>query len=200
MEICVCSDLHGRHRDIEIPEADVLCVCGDLVYAGNIIHMEDFLEWIQELPHQKKIIIAGNHDFPIEKNTNHWRKRIRNAGGIYLQDESVLIDGVNFYGSPWNLTPGWAFGDSSFKEVWDKIPNNTDVLMTHSPPYKILDQSSRGIRYGCPNLEKVVKRIKPKYHIFGHIHKSFGETTIDETTYINSSIWYDNSKPVIITI
>lgn len=110
----------------------------------------------------------------------------------YLEDSSVCIEGINFYGSP--VTPffyDWAFNcerGEKIKQYWDKIPENTDVLITHGPPFGILDKTTTGEIVGCEELAKAVNRIQPKVHIFGHIHEEYGMIAKGETTYINASL------------
>lgn len=119
---------------------------------------------------------------------------------------SVLIDsgckykGVKFWGSP--ITPrfnDWAFNRSIIKEHsskkfpyiekhWKKIPKDVDVLITHGPPIGIMDISKYGgHRCGCPHLRKYVEEIKPKYHIFGHIHEGRGVLKEGSVVFINAS-------------
>lgn len=109
----------------------------------------------------------------------------------YLEDSSVQLYGYNIYGSPFSVNfYDWAFMKEidDLLPVWQKIPDNTDILITHGPPKYILDANYEGYACGCPNLtDEVKKRIKPLYHIFGHIHEAYGQTKIDNTTYINAS-------------
>ena len=93
----------------------------------------------------------------------------------YLCDESLTLDGVKFYGSPWQPRFfDWAFNKdrgAPLKAIWDKIPLDTDVLITHGPPHGILDLTFDKIKAGCEELLLAVQRIKPKVHVFGHIHE-----------------------------
>jgi len=91
----------------------------------------------------------------------------------------VIIEGVKFYGSPWQPRFfDWAFNldrGEEIKKKWDLIPMDTDVLITHGPPYGILDLTHEGEKVGCEELMKAVLRVQPKIHIFGHIHEAYGE-------------------------
>ena len=109
----------------------------------------------------------------------------------YLQDNSMRIltpfagssasdSGIEVYGAPWQPEfCNWAFNlysSSALKEKWDLIPNSTDVLVTHGPPYMILDRTLEGNFTGCQQLrEAIEERVKPRLHIFGHIHEAYGE-------------------------
>ncbi len=109
----------------------------------------------------------------------------------YLQDSSTVIvppapnsastsPGIKVYGAPWQPAFGnWAFNllpGSELKEKWDLIPDSTDVLITHGPPRTILDVTEAGDYTGCALLREVITgRVKPRLHIFGHIHEGYGE-------------------------
>ncbi len=103
----------------------------------------------------------------------------------------MTIDGVRFYGSPWQpWFYDWAFNLERGPEIrakWDLIPEGIDVLITHGPPYGIGDLIARSDNAGCQDLLEVVEKIKPKVHVFGHIHEDYGITSNGVTTYINAS-------------
>lgn len=100
----------------------------------------------------------------------------------YLENESIEIQGIKFYGSPMMTEgPRMAFRTTDDPDkVWSAIPDDIDVLITHIPPYGILDQD-----YGCKGLIKKVKEIKPKVHCFGHIHAWNGTKKVDDIQFIN---------------
>lgn len=109
---------------------------------------------------------------------------------IYLNNRAYQIEGIKLWGSP--VTPdfeGWAFGRNrnQMKDHWKYMPKEIDILITHTPPFGILDKSSQHISLGCKELLDKVKKIKPKYHVFGHVHASYGIAKIDNTTFINAS-------------
>jgi Icc-related predicted phosphoesterase len=116
------------------------------------------------------------------------RSIITNA--IYLEDEAVVIEGLKFYGSPWQpWYHDWAFNlerGSVIKEKWDMIPADTDVLITHGPPHGILDLTYERILAGCEELALAVDRIKPRLHVFGHIHEAFGSLHKNGVHYVNA--------------
>ena len=126
----------------------------------------------------------------------------------YLQDEGCKIEGFHFWGSPWQPEFGrWAFNlprGEKLREKWDEIPDNTDVLITHSPPYGIKDLVVTGKHEGCEELLKVVFRIKPKLHIFGHIHEDYGKQVEQGITFVNASICnfdYESlNNPIVVDI
>ena len=211
MKLCIISDTHTKHNYISIEkyEADVLIHCGDISSNGGIQAIENFLEWFGSLEQFKhKIFIAGNHDWLFERANLRAREVVPN-NIIYLEDEGVVIDGVKFYGTPVQKHfCNWAFNrdESKMAQHWIAIPDDTDVLITHSPPYSILDLVPRvGECHGSPSLYKeIVERIRPKVHCFGHIHEGYGIKIIDGIKFINASCldgnYYAVNDPVIVEI
>lgn len=202
MKLVLISDTHTGHRNIQnMPEGDVLIHAGDICQsmgAGakhNMPQIEAFNIWLGELPYKHKIVIAGNHDFPFQHFPEYARPMITN--GTYLQDEAVTIDGVKFYGSPWQpWFGGWAFNAERGAEIdkhWQKIPDDTDVLITHGPPHGILDevrnQYGRAQHTGCEMLLKRVNELQQlKLHVFGHIHVGRGHVMKGETAFFNAAV------------
>jgi Icc-related predicted phosphoesterase len=193
MKICIISDTHNKHKRLaKLPEADVIIHCGDMTSMGHSHEINDFMKWFSNLDQFKyKICIAGNHDWMFEKNKilalEHVPEKV-----IYLEDQEVIIEGIKFYGTPVQLPfMNWAFNRPEEKliQYWEIIPDDTDVLITHQPPYTIMDWSVYDKKAtGSPSLYKeVLERIKPKVHCFGHIHSGHGVKAIDDTTFINAS-------------
>ncbi|HXC04749.1 MAG TPA: metallophosphatase domain-containing protein [Bacteroidia bacterium] len=213
MKIVALSDTHGQHRDVTVPDGDVLMFAGDLMGSGyKHSEVKDFAEWFSNQPHKYKILVAGNHDRMFETNLDYCLSKFSNV--VYLQDSGTEINGVKFWGSPWQpWFYNWAFNVPRGPEIakyWAKIPGDTDVLITHGPPYGILDQAipdevrgewSSDIivhpseHLGCEELGKQFGRIMPKVHIFGHIHGSYG-TYNDGIRFYNVSICDEQYNPV----
>jgi Icc-related predicted phosphoesterase len=190
MKCVAISDTHGMYRDIDVPDGDMLIHAGDITMRGKLSEIEDFNAWLGTLPHKHKIVIAGNHDWGFETDPVESRSIITNA--IYLQDEFVVIDGFTFYGSPWQpWFLDWAFNLQRGEEIrkkWALIPNKVDVLITHGPVYGVLDKVITGESVGCEELKIVVDKVKPKFHVCGHIHEDYGTKEFDDITYINASV------------
>jgi Icc-related predicted phosphoesterase len=211
MKLCIISDTHMKHKFVNLKnyEADVLVHCGDMTGNGGSGAMTQFFKWFGSHDQFKhKICIAGNHDWIFEK-TNLLGRKLVPDNVVYLEDEEVVIDGVKFYGSPvQKIFCNWAFNrhESKLAQHWEAIPDDTDVLITHSPPYSILDLVPyQGECHGSPSLYKeVVERIKPKIHCFGHIHEGYGMKEIDGIMFINASnldgSYLAVNDPVIIEI
>lgn len=202
MKCVVISDTHGMYRQVTIPKGDVFIHAGDITRLGSLPELRDFNDWLGDLPHKHKIIIAGNHDWCFEQTNKEARALLTN--GTYLQDESLIINGVKFYGSPWQPEfYNWAFnlprGDR-LKEKWKLIPNDVDVLISHGPRFGVLDEILSGERVGCSELLNVVDDIQPKFHVFGHIHEAYGVLQGYRTCSINASstnVRYEPINPAI---
>lgn len=185
MKILHLSDTHNcHHRLRDLPEADVVVHSGDFCMVGTEQEAIDFLNWFCDLPYEHKIFICGNHDDclyganidGLDNNVN------------YLCNSGIEIDGVKFYGVSMFLED--CITDRQSRN-YANIPDDTDVLITHSPAYGILDYDD-GINYGSEVLLQVVTSVNPRIHLFGHIHKQHGRTTIGTTTFSNGAIMNDN--------
>jgi len=195
MKITFISDTHGRHYKMTqdlMSGGDMIIHAGDVSNRGLKSEIEDFLFWFGNLPYKHKVFIAGNHDFGFEDIRHSYEEGIIIPEGVtYLQDDSVTIDGIKIYGSPWQpWFHDWAFnlyrGDA-LAEKWNQIPDDVDILVTHGPPHGILDRTERGMIVGCEDLYKRVFEVKPKIHLFGHIHEGYGMREIDDVIFINAS-------------
>ena len=140
MVLVLFGDTHELHREVEVPPGDILICVGDFtMFSKSLSAIEDFNEWLGELPHRHKIVVPGNHEFFLESNPER-RSLLDNAN--VLIDEGIEIEGLSIYGSPMTPLLGTAFGKSSPNDrarLWSKVPNDTHVLVTHGPPFGILD-------------------------------------------------------------
>jgi predicted phosphodiesterase len=188
LRIVVVSDTHSSYPDV--PPGDIFIHCGDFSNRGTLSEVDTFCGYIKSLPFKHKIVIAGNHDVCLDqKSYPELRKKFTiddadadkartklKAVCIYLEHEYTEVEGIRIFGSPY--TPAfsnWAFmyrADQA-KQIWGIENSPLDILITHGPPYGILDEVS-GKPQGCPELLSLIKRLKPKYHLFGHIHENYG--------------------------
>ncbi len=192
MKIILISDTHNRHHDLELPDGDMIIHAGDVSSTGKEPEILDFLNWFKSLDYKYKIFIAGNHDFYFERANSEQISLIIPENLTYLNDSGVTIEGLKIWGSP--VQPefnNWAFnreiGDD-IRQHWDLIPVDTDILITHGPPFRILDKTVRGHYVGCEDLLEKVMQIKPKLHIFGHVHEGYGTKEVNGIQFINASI------------
>ncbi|MCF8056355.1 MAG: metallophosphatase domain-containing protein [Desulfocapsa sp.] len=192
MKISAFSDTHMLHQQVEIPSGDLLIFAGDMSVCKTVQDVAGFNNFLKGLPHHYKIVIGGNHDHLLASSPELGRELLQDA--IYLQDEAVVIEGIKIYGSPWQPTFNTNACDAfalprgkPMYQKWDMIPEDTDILITHTPPCGIMDEDG-GVSHGCSDLLGVVQRIAPKFHIFGHIHNHNGIQTIGRTTFINCNV------------
>ena len=208
MKITFISDTHGKHAELtdKLPGGDVLIHSGDFMRGGyEEGEAIDFFDWLEHdvTGYKYKIFIAGNHDRLFE-NEPEQAIKLKDAyapSTIYLQDSSFKIEGIKFYGSPW--TPSfnnWAFNverdSDAIEEIWNKIPDDVDVLITHGPPLGILDYTPYGGDVGCERMISKVLEVQPLIHVFGHVHSSYGHKYNETTDFINASNLNDNYKLV----
>ena len=188
MRIVHLSDTHNHHRNIEVPDGDILIHSGDATISGRVPEVHDFNLWLGSLPHKYKIFVPGNHDFLFEEDLDQARKLLSSA--TLLIDEEVTIEGLRIYGTPWVPQFGfWAFmrPDMRLTQFFDKIPDDLDILISHGPPFGILDNGGFGFS-GSMTLMKAVYRAQPEFHLFGHIHEGYGKHEDTQTTYLNSAL------------
>lgn len=190
--ITMISDTHNRHRSIDVGSGDIILHAGDATSRGRGYEIENFLSWYGNLDFGLKVFVAGNHDFGFEDQPNAYKELCKQYGVTLLQDSGYTYKGSNIkiWGSPVQPTfHDWAFNRSptAIQPHWDKIPNNTDILITHGPAHGILDASQRDERVGCPRLLKRIQEVKPRLHVCGHIHEARGTLTKGATTYVNAA-------------
>jgi len=216
MVIWHISDTHGMHNYLTVPKGiDMIIHSGDASnYMDPIINhneMWDFKEWWNNLEVKYKIYVAGNHDTSIEKGIFSKNNLENNDNSFYLENDEVEIEGLKFYGSPYQpLFGNWSFqrADNKLFKMWENIPEDTDILITHGPPKGILDLAEKPnhtLEYcGDKHLFNRVIKIKPKYHLFGHIHNNgnqinVGKRVYNDITFVNSAAVTDRKFDLGIT-
>lgn len=201
------SDLHGYFPELQ--GGDLLIVAGDLTAKHEGYEFVKFRNWLNKQKYSKKIVIAGNHDGYIVNNT--WMDKEIDEFD-YLLDSGTEFEGLKIWGSPWTKnfkgqnSKCKAFGLDTEEELatkWALIPDDTDILITHSPPYGVLDwihpwgDKDKRDLLGSPSLLNRIDQIKPKLHVFGHIHEHGGQQFIykrpgygdeNNTICVNASI------------
>jgi predicted phosphohydrolase len=189
--VCI-SDTHGQHAKLNVPDGDILIHAGDFAAFGDTpIEIIDFNQWLGTLPHRYKVVIAGNHDWMFERHPGTAGELLTNA--IYLENSGTELAGLKLWGSP--VQPefnNWAFNvarGAAIRRYWKMIPASTDVLITHGPPYGVLDTAHPSTGHlGCEELTIAVQQIRPRLHVFGHIHGGQGQQNSDGTQYVNASV------------
>lgn len=207
--------LHGVRPKLE--GGDLLIVTGDLTSHDEEEQHFAFNEWLEKQPYKKIILIAGNHDTWIEKNECAGFSDYDGQKVEYLCDSGTEFEGLKIWGSPWTaqfkgINPKCtAFTvknhdhtEEVLSECWNKIPLNTDILVTHGPPFGIFDRPNRDQCVGSQSLLEKVLELKPRLHVFSHIHEEGGKQVIfkrpgygdeNNTRFVNCSIMSDNYRP-----
>lgn len=214
MKICAISDMHGQ-LDIEIEKCDILCICGDIVplnvqtsFNGTMDWIKNvFIPWCNSIECDKIFLISGNHDIVSQNFPEEWGHAFEGTKIEYLLDSSSEYTDekgktITIYGTPWcHQFFNWAFmtSDEKLAEIFEKIPENVDLLMTHDSPYGTSDVLLQNVAWnsgnhiGCKPLADAVNKKKPKILIHGHLHSTNHECEMmGETEVYNVSVLNEN--------
>lgn len=188
--ITTISDTHNQHDAIDVGSGDLIIHAGDATSRGKEYEIQRFLMWYGKQDYECKIFVPGNHDFGFESYPQLYADMCDLYGVTLLNDSGHTYRGIKIWGSP--VQPefhGWAFNRSAtaIAPHWAMIPDDTDILVTHGPPRGILDLAHGYNPAGCPLLLKRVQEVKPKLHVFGHVHESRGMLRRDGTVYVNAA-------------
>lgn len=205
MRIVCISDTHSLNERIMVPDGDVLIHAGDLTDAGTLEQILDAYAWLGSQPHQRVIVTAGNHDFGMQHLPQLRDIVAKKFPKIdTLLDSDTMLNGLRVWGSPWqpwfhdwafNFLPGRA-GEEEAEERWAQIPDDTTVLVTHGPPYGMLDKTARGQHVGCSALATRVATLdKLRLHVFGHIHAGYGTQRVGRVLCVNACICDSHNDP-----
>ncbi len=190
MRLVFVSDTHNQQNRLQekLPPCDILVHTGDFTMDGTERETWAFINWLangyeEQIPARHIVFIAGNHDFYCERHKDRFREMLKVLPSTvhYLYRESIVVEGLKFYGSPLQKDlKHWAFHTMD-DSVWDQIPDDTDILLTHVPPHGIGDQVNTLFRgetdyhVGNKALRKKVESLNCKIHAFGHIHEGYGQ-------------------------
>ena len=232
MKLVIISDTHNLHDELDLPVGDVLIHCGDYSYSGQDNEVISFLTWMQEQTKKYRLVIGGhgNHELGPYEDREHFNElKTVFAPDVIWPHMRVFTDPVtslNFFFSPYVTTINgrWAFEASSseYQEIVKRIPDYVDILISHGPPYNILDtfvrhsidwdsqqndyaHSTREFKIGSKVLAERIKEIEPKLVCFGHCHENGGQTVkIGGTIYVNGAVLNENyeiaNEPVIVNL
>ena len=188
MRICLLADTHRNHREVTIPSCDLLIHAGDFCRFEERDEetLEDVDAWFAEVPAARVIAVGGNHDFPL------YLREFRFDHAEFLEDSGTEFRDLKIYGSPWcpDLVNFAYFAPGpQLRERWRAIPSGIDILVTHVPPHGILDLPTAGnVHLGCPFLRAELDRIRPRLHVFGHVHASHGQVREAGIHFVNAAI------------
>ena len=231
--VCI-SDTHGYHRQIrDLPMGDILVHAGDFTYFGKRLQQlerQDFHTWLSELPHPYKILVAGNHEECLDPVLNKeaaaaraWLesrpgfRQLPRAGQeavpgcYYLDNQGLTVLGLKLYGAPEQPDYGHMGFNRSHKEllaIWDLVPADVQLLVTHGPPFGISDEMPAGPHFsgmsneGCRALAQRIRRLRDlRLHVFGHIHPAYGvmegHRINKQVTFVNAALANHQHRPVV---
>lgn len=231
MKICCISDIHGWHENLSpyfldpdyVKNIDILIVAGDssdrIEPTLNYHEQMDFLEWLETIDIDCKVVVGGNHD------TAWWRGMIpftQFKTIDFLTNESLVFNNgeeeVKIWGSPYTIKfgrEGWAWNmkQNKMDALWQTIPEDADIVVTHQPPKGIRDLTEEGrnvyVQTGCKALLNHIHRVQPKLHVFGHLHDEpnvFNHGVSEQwgTKFVNASICNlrqtQFNEPIIVEI
>ena len=187
--LCLFSDTHALHRDLEMPKATAYVCAGDFtMFSKPRSLIADFNVWLGEL-RGPVVLIPGNHESFLEEDPSA-RSMLSNA--TVLINQAVQIMGLQIWGSPITTHDGGAFGMSSpiaRRRILAAIPEDTDIIITHTPAYGILDSTPGSAHHaGCMEVLRAVQRVQPMMHVSGHIHGAYGTEELDGTLFANAAL------------
>ncbi|KAH7904690.1 metallophosphoesterase domain-containing protein 1 [Hygrophoropsis aurantiaca] len=190
--VCISDTHNTHHSQPSIPAGDILIHSGDLTQSGTLNELCDALDWLSLQPHPFKIFIAGNHDSSLADPETRAHVITTYPALTYLENSAIELTvrgrTLRVYGSPYTPKHGsWAFqyprvSPTSYSphahpytehestSIWSSVPPLTDILITHGPPFSLLDLG----RTGCYALLCALWRVRPRLHVFGHIHAARG--------------------------
>lgn len=199
------SDTHntlGQFDLEQLPEVDCVFHSGDFTNTGEGYEVEAFVSNLKRIKSNHYVIIAGNHELGFNGKKEELKTYFSKHGIIYLQDEEVIVNGYKVYGTPWQKEFfNWEFnlptGSAELASKFQAIPDDVDILLTHAPPFGILDRVN-GSNVGEDSLTQELPRLKNlKVHAFGHIHESAGLTRNNTVFHLNASMVDKLTLPVM---
>lgn len=203
LRLVLLSDTHGQQTrltgDLVVPDGDVLVHAGDCTARGGLHEYTAFLSWFGALPHPHKVFVPGNHDGLFQGSRRGFLRSYAEGHGVHILIDQTLTlalgddrPPLQMWGSPW--TPpfrDWHFMADEERLEWfyDSMPADLDVLVTHGPPFGILDRNQQGHPCGSRALLEAVSTKPPRVHVFGHIHEGGGQVRLrDGVTFVNASV------------
>lgn len=213
LKIVAISDTHGYHREIDLPEGDILVHSGDSTSTGEFSEYRAFLRWFLTRPHKHKVFINGNHEVSVSRAMRvrtlieEISTELMTNNFYYLENSGATVEGLKFWGSPYTpefFPEYWAYQlrtSEQAKACWDLIPDDTDVMISHGPVFGKMDKVTPFDRYdrehaGCPHLLEKILAVKPKLFISGHIHSGYGAVAGVDTLFVNASTCDEAYKPI----
>ena len=190
-KIVMLSDIHDQYHHLGEPEqGDILLLAGDLTNRGKESELIHCNNWLAKQDFTHKVVIPGNHDITFETKWPWAESKLFNADAI-LDQELYVADGIKIWGEPRQpFFYDWAFnvrrGDMK-KQCWDKVPPDIDILLTHGPPWGVLDQNEQGVHCGDVAQREWILEYQPRMVVCGHIHPGRGIALLGKTMVVNAA-------------
>ena len=230
IKISAMSDMHGMLDWLDPRGCEICVIAGDFSEQTGFGRMamkeqrdwihDEFFRWTRRFPDTTFVVVAGNHDLCLDPAMTsryaddswkiEWPSNVK-----YLRDSGVEVLGLKFYGTPWIpiINYMWAF-EAEYEKlntVFSAIPENTDILITHTPPRipgylgdVSLEFGVNSEKFGSPELAKAIFKKKPSYLFCGHIHSGshnpfmFGDTVVQNVSCVNESYEVAYEPAVIV--
>lgn len=214
MKIACISDTHSKHyllTKADFQDANIVVHAGDFTSSGSLNQTVEFLQWYESLDIPHKVLIAGNHDRASTLPAFHDILLKYAPSVTYLCNSSATVAGVKFWGSPYsNIFGSWSWMDEEeeLTKIWDTIPLDTHVVVTHGPPHnygdKVNNDWSATPYVGSTSLTETLQTLPNlRAHICGHIHENQG-ITLGDFISVNASSSDEHyrlkNSPIILTI
>ena len=207
--VCI-SDTHNHV--FPLPEGDILLHSGDFSFTGNANELVKFDRWMEETDIEHKILVPGNHELSFEEKPELAVSVMENVTVLghlpEFDGQSIEIMGLKIWGEPrqpWFYD--WAFNVPRGPEadkIWEAVPDDIDIVVTHGPPYGMGDRTVRGENVGCTAQKRMIDRVQPKLVVCGHIHSGYGKYVRGNTLIVNASVCNEQYKnvnpPVVINL
>jgi len=205
MRIAMLSDTHTQFEGLTVPPCDLLISAGDYSHRGEKESVIRYHRWLHKQPADLVLSVQGNHEVWVQDNWDDAKALVDELSDKihFVRESSLQYGGRRIFGSAFSPEfNNWAYSLQRGKpsiEHWKAIPSDTEILVTHGPPYGILDKVREDTRVplGCEALRKRIKDLKRlKLHVFGHIHGGSGEKLVDGVLYVNAAICNEQYRPV----
>jgi Icc-related predicted phosphoesterase len=201
MRVCCIADLHG-HVPADVPPCDLLLIAGDLgpddPREGAAWLRQLFVPWLERQPAAEVAAIAGNHDYMALRRPELLREV---AAWRYLENDAAIVAGLRVAGSSWSLTFGiWPMQapEEELEDMWQSIPDDTEVVLVHGPPYGYCDLTARGVHGGSRTLlRRLLELPRLRLVCTGHIHEGYGQAVLPTgALVVNASLVDVALRPV----
>jgi hypothetical protein len=198
------SDTYGHHEELLLPRGDMIIHAGNLTKDGTEPEVRDFLDWFSHLNYRYRIFISGTRDVLFEKEPELIRRLIP-SNVIYLEESGVEINGFKLWGTPYNTANygnPFSVGPDEIEDHWNKIPDDTDIVIGRTPAFGVQDEDVAGRHMGNKDLLRKLVKVCPRYFVSGNIHGAHRYEYRHHINFVNASLLNEEyevqNKPVFL--